>query len=223
MKNCSRSLHAIPSSSNRCGRKNRARAVTPAHSAPRAARAAQPDLFGPPLLPGLAYADAIVDAAEESDLIARIAAAEIAPFRFQQWKGKRLTRSFGWTYDFQTGRFAPGEPMPCWLEGIRERAARFAGIAPGVLEQALIIQYGVGAGIGWHKDRAVFGHVIGISLGAEAAMRFRRRVAGGFERGTAALAPRSIYHMDGEARDDWEHSIAPMDAPRCSITFRSLR
>lgn len=70
------------------------------------------DLFGPALLPGLAYADDIIDPGEEAALIARIEAAGLTPFQFQQWEGKRLTRSFGWTYDFQTGRFAPGEPMP---------------------------------------------------------------------------------------------------------------
>src|SRR3546814_17410101 len=58
----------------------------------------------------------------------------------------------------------------------RSRAARFAGIDPDTLEQALVIQYGIGAGIGWHKDRPVFEHVIGVSLGAPATMRFRRRL-----------------------------------------------
>ncbi|PZQ20380.1 MAG: hypothetical protein DI569_15765 [Sphingopyxis macrogoltabida] len=94
-----------------------------------------------------------------------------------------------------------------------------------MLEQVLLIEYGAGAGagIGWHKDRPVFDHVIGLSLGAPAAMRFRRRAGDGFDRATAALAPRSIYHLAGEVRDDWEHSIAPMDSPRWSITLRSLR
>lgn len=185
--------------------------------------APQPDLFGPSLLPGLAYCDDVITSAEETDLIARIEAAELTPFQFQQWEGKRLTRSFGWTYDFQTGRFAPGEAMPHWLEDIRDRAARFAGIDSAALEQALVIHYGIGAGIGWHKDRPVFEHVIGVSLGAQATMRFRRRCESKFERATAELLPRSIYHMQGEVRDDWEHSIAAMEVPRWSITFRSLR
>jgi len=190
----------------------------------RAAPAQQADFFGAPLVPGLAYCDAFVGSGEEERLIAHIAAAGLTPFQFQQWEGKRLTRSFGWTYDFQTGRFAPGEPMPDWTVPIRERAAAFAGIEPASLEQALVIHYGIGAGIGWHKDRPVFEHVIGVSLGAPATMRFRRRREGGFDRATAELAPRSIYHMSGEVRDDWEHSIAAaMDAPRWSITFRSLR
>ncbi len=182
----------------------------------------QSDLFGTPRLPGLAYGEDLIGAAEEAELIAGIREARLTPFRFQQWEGKRLTRSFGWTYDFQTGRFARDEPVPDWIEPLRERAARFAGIEADALEQLLLIEYGVGAGIGWHKDRPVFDHVVGISLGAPALMRFRRRQGTGFERARAELAPRSAYHLSGEARRLWEHSIAPMDEPRWSITFRSL-
>ncbi|HJS09646.1 alpha-ketoglutarate-dependent dioxygenase AlkB [Sphingopyxis sp.] len=192
-------------------------AAAGAHHAPQA------DLFGPSLLPGLAYRDDVITPIEEAELIARIEAAQLTPFQYQQWEGKRLTRSFGWTYDFQTGRFAPGDPMPPWLDPLRARAGAFADVDAGSLEQALLIEYGVGAGIGWHKDRPVFEHVIGISLGSPATMRFRRRAGDKFERASAELGPRSIYHMNGEARNDWEHSIAAMDAPRWSVTFRSLR
>lgn len=148
--------------------------------------------------------------------------AELSPFRFQQWTGKRLTHSYGWRYDFETGVFAPADPLPDWLEALKARAAGFAGLAPADLVQALLICYDPGAGIGWHKDRPVFEHVIGVSLGSEAAMRFRRRARSGFERVSAPLAPRSIYHLSGEIRHEWEHSIVPMEAPRWSVTFRSL-
>lgn len=185
--------------------------------------APQVDLFGSSPLPGLTYADDIVSEAGEAALIDKIVALDLKPFQFQQWEGKRLTRSFGWTYDFQTGRFAPSEPIPEWLAPARERAARFAGLVPSDLVQALVIEYGVGAGIGWHKDRPVFEHVVGISLGAATAMRFRRRAGSGFERVSVPLARRSIYHLDGEARSDWEHSIADMSERRWSLTFRSLR
>jgi len=194
---------------------------------PAAARgprpAPHPDLFGAPLLPGLAYREDAVTPAEAAGLVAHIDAAQLTPFQFQQWEGKRLTRSFGWTYDFQTGRFARGEPIPAWLAPLRARAAQFAGVEPETLEQALLIAYGPGAGIGWHKDRPVFEHVVGLSLGAAATMRFRRRGANRFERANVALAPRSIYHLAGEAREEWEHSIAAINEPRWSITFRSLR
>jgi alkylated DNA repair dioxygenase AlkB len=165
----------------------------------------------------------VVTEREETALIAQIEDEKLTPFQFQQWEGKRLTRSFGWTYDFQTGRFAPGDPMPPWLTDLRGRAARDAGLAPGSLEQALLISYGIGAGIGWHRDRPVFEHVLGLSLGEPATMRFRRRAGDRFERATAELVPRALYHLAGEVRDAWEHSILPMAAPRWSITFRSLR
>jgi DNA oxidative demethylase len=115
------------------------------------------------------------------------------------------------------------EPLPAWLRPIADRAADFAGIARDTIAQALLISYGPGAGIGWHRDRPVFEHVIGISLGAPAAMRFRRRKSEKFERFALPLAPRSIYHLSGEVRTDWEHSIAAMDVPRWSITLRTLR
>jgi len=84
------------------------------------------------------------------------------------------------------------------------------------------LRYDPGAGIGWHRDRPVFEHVVGISLGNAATMRFRRRRGGGFDRLSVELAPRAAYHLTGEARWTWEHSIPPVAAPRWSITFRSL-
>jgi DNA oxidative demethylase len=180
------------------------------------------DLFGTPSLPGLAFADAFVSAAEEVDLIAAIDRESLAPFRFQGWLGKRLTTSFGWRYDFDDASFRQGAPLPDWLLPLRAKAADFAGLTPHAFAHALLIRYDPGAGIGWHKDRPVFEHVVGVSLGNPATMRFRRRRPGGFDRFAAPLPPRSIYHLSGEARHHWEHSIAPMEVPRWSITFRSL-
>ncbi len=186
-------------------------------------RHAQDDLFGTPLLPGLSAAPDFLTPEEEDALIARIEAAELTPFRFQQWEGKRLTRSYGWHYDFEASAFSRTEPLPPWLLAIAERAARFANLPPRSVAQALLISYGPGAGIGWHRDRPVFEHVIGISLGAAATMRFRRRSGEKIERFALPLAPRSIYHLEGEARANWQHSIAAMEEPRWSITLRTLR
>lgn len=180
------------------------------------------DLFDLPLVPGLSSASDIVTPAEEAELIDRIDAEALAPFRFQGWEGKRLTHSFGWSYDFEDGRFAQAAPIPDWLIGLRDRAATFARLDPGALVQALLIRYDPGAGIGWHKDRPVFEHVVGISLGTAASMRLRRRKGGGFQRVAMPLPPRSIYHLSGEVRHGWEHSIVPMAQTRWSVTFRSL-
>jgi alkylated DNA repair dioxygenase AlkB len=183
---------------------------------------AEPDLFDKPGLSGLSQTEAIVTPGEEQTLIASIDAAALSPFRFHQWLGKRLTAYYGWSYDFDAASLTPADPIPEWLLPLRAKAARFAGLQPDEFAQALVIRYDPGAGIGWHRDRPVFEHVVGISLGAQATMRFRRRRPGGFERTKALLAPRSIYHLTGEARHQWEHSIAPMEATRWSVTFRSL-
>jgi alkylated DNA repair protein (DNA oxidative demethylase) len=183
---------------------------------------ATPDRAEPETPSGLTRADAIVSTAEERALIAVIDNAALAPFRFQGWLGKRLTASFGWRYDFDDRSFGQTAPIPDELLPVRARAAAFAGLAPDALVQALVIRYDPGAGIGWHRDRPVFDHVVGISLGARAVLRLRRRISGGFDRATAPLAPRSAYHLWGEARHSWEHSIAPMAETRWSITFRSL-
>ena len=84
------------------------------------------------------------------------------------------------------GRFDRADPIPDWLLPIRTRAAAFAGLADDDLVQALLIRYDPGAGIGWHRDRPVFEHVVGLSLGAPATMRFRRRRDKGFDRAAAA-------------------------------------
>lgn len=180
------------------------------------------DLLGAPTLPGLYLDDGIVAPDEEAVLIQRIGGAGLTPFRFQQWTGKRLTRSFGWSYDFANGAFEAADPMPDWLLLLRQRVAPFAGLDATDLTQALVIRYDPGAGIGWHFDRPVFEQVAGVSLGAPATMRFRRRNGAKFDRASAPLEPCSVYHMHGEARHEWEHSIVEMDRPRWSITFRSL-
>lgn len=186
------------------------------------AGATMADLFDVPLLPGLHTADALIDADEERMLIARIDATDLTPFRFQGWTGKRLTSAFGWSYDFAIGRPVEAPPIPDWLHPFRERAAVFAGLDPAALIQALLIRYDPGAGIGWHRDRPIYGDVVGVSLGAPAAMRFRRRRGTGFDRVSVPLAPRGVYRLGGDARHLWEHSIAPLTRPRWSITFRSL-
>lgn len=184
--------------------------------------AAQSDLFASPPVAGFDYADAIVSPAEEQALIAAIDRSDLSPFRFQGWLGKRLTASFGWKYDFDSARLGAAAPIPEFLLPLRDKAARFAGLDPQDLVQSLVTRYDPGAGIGWHRDRPVFEHVVGISLGNPATMRFRRRSATGFDRFSAPLAPRAIYHLSGEVRHDWEHSIAPMEIPRWSVTFRSF-
>ena len=185
----------------------------------------QGDLFAPdaPLVPGLLLVPDAVTPEEEAHLAARIDAAPLEPFEFGQWRGKRLTTHFGSAYDFARGRLDEAPPLPDWLLDLRERLGPLAGLEPGQLGAALLIRYDPGAGIGWHRDRPQYGEVLGLSLGASCTMRLRRRTVEGFERRNVPLPPRSLYRLSGEVRWEWEHSIAPMDATRRSITFRTLR
>ena len=180
------------------------------------------DLFAEPPVPGLAYTEDFIGAEEEAVLITQIDTLDLAPFRFQGWLGKRLTRSFGWRYDFDDASFVSTEPIPDWLLPLRQQAAAFAKIAADELAHALIVRYNPGAGIGWHRDRPVFDQVVGVSLGAPAILRFRQRTDTGFKRANVPLELRSAYLLTGEVRREWEHSIAPGGDLRFSITFRSL-
>ena len=179
-------------------------------------------LFADPVITGLELREDFVDGDEERQLIGRIDRLDLSPFRFQGWTGKRLTRSFGWRYDFDDASFAPAEPIPDWLLPLRERAAEMARLDPDDFAHALVVRYDPGAGIGWHRDRPQFDKVVGISLGAPTVMRIRQRTPSGFRRAKVALPSRSAYLLSGEVRADWEHSIAAHQELRFSVTFRSL-
>ncbi|MEO8175740.1 MAG: alpha-ketoglutarate-dependent dioxygenase AlkB [Sphingomicrobium sp.] len=180
------------------------------------------DLFAQPLLAGLDYRDDFLSPAEETALIAHLGALDLTPFRFHGWLGNRKTASFGWRYDFDDASFQPADPLPDWLLPLRARAAALAGAEPDDLVHALLARYDPGAGIGWHRDRALFDRVVGVSLGAPARLRFRRRTATGFDRIALEVEPSSAYLLSGAARHEWEHSIAPGEQLRFSITFRTL-
>jgi len=96
------------------------------------------------------------------------------------------------------------------------------GEPPERLVEVLLSKYTPGATIGWHRDKRVFGDVIGISLCSSCTFRFRRQAGGGWERASFVAEPRSAYLLRGPARDQWEHSIPAVDALRYSVTFRSF-
>jgi alkylated DNA repair dioxygenase AlkB len=181
-----------------------------------------------PALPaGMKYATDLISPDEERALVGRFAELPFKAFEFQGFLGKRRVVSFGWRYDFNVMTIEKTQDMPAFLLPLRERAAAFAGLAPLALQQVLLTEYGEGAGIGWHKDRSVFGEVVGVSLLAPCIFRLRRKTCAKprptWERLSLALAPRSAYLLDGPARTEWEHSIPEVDSLRYSVTFRNLR
>ena len=179
-------------------------------------------LFDQPLIAGLQYRPDFIAADEEVELLERLGGLDLNPFRFHGWVGNRKTKSFGWRYDFDDASFSATDPIPDWLEPLRDRAASIAGVPAADIHHALIARYDPGAGIGWHKDRDVFDKVIGVSLNTPAILRFRQRSDAGFKRASLEVEPRSAYLLSGEVRRQWEHRITPGDQLRFSITFRTL-
>jgi DNA oxidative demethylase len=179
----------------------------------------QADLFADPFIAGLEYRENFIARDEEGDLLARLEDMDLAPFRFHGWTGKRKTKSYGWRYDFDDSSFQPTEPIPTWLEPLRDKASALAGAE---IAHALVARYDPGAGIGWHKDRGVFDRVVGVSLLSPAVLRFRKRTSSGFSRFNLPVEPRSAYLLSGEARYDWEHRIVPDEELRFSVTFRTM-
>jgi alkylated DNA repair dioxygenase AlkB len=86
-----------------------------------------------------------------------------------------------------------------------------------------VTEYRAGAGIGWHKDKAVFGDVVGLSLAAPCVFRLRRKTGSTWQRASLTIDPRSAYLLRGPARGEWEHSIPSVDRRRYSITFRNFK
>ena len=185
----------------------------------------QLSLFAPPgaAPEGLAFTPDLIGEEEERALVERLTALPFKPFEFQGFLGKRRTVSYGWQYRFDGSGLAEAEPIPDWLLPLRARAAAFAGLEAEALRHALLIEYDVGAGLGWHRDRPVFGDVIGISLLSPAPLRFRRKAGAKWERFTLPAPPRSAYLLRGPSRTEWEHSLTPVEALRYSVTFRTLR
>ena len=144
-------------------------------------------------------------------------------FEFQGYVGKRRVVSFGWQCDFNRQELQRTDDIPPFLLPLRERAAAFAGLAPSDLQHVLLTEYGTSAAIGWHKDKAVFGEVVGISLVSACVFRLSRKVGAKWQRASIVAGPRSAYVLRGPARTEWEQSIPAVDSLRYSVTFRNLR
>lgn len=186
----------------------------------------QGDLFGNPpgnLPEGFRYQAGIVPQKLQEVLLEALPGLPFKPFDFHGYEGRRRVVSFGWKYDFDTESVRKIDAIPPLLLPLRQLAADFSALPAEGLQQALVTEYDVGAPIGWHRDKAVFGDVVGISLLASCIFRLRRKRIGKWERASVILEPGSAYLLSGSARSEWEHSIPPVERLRYSITFRELR
>ena len=178
---------------------------------------------GPAFPEGFRYQPELITLSNEAALLVRLRDLPFREFEFHGYSGKRRVVSFGWHYDFSARRLDRADDIPQFLRDLRTPAGEFAGLNPEALQHVLVTEYGPGAAIGWHRDKAVFGEVVGLSLLAPCVFRLRRKTDGGWERVNLVAEPRSAYLLSGPARTVWEHSIPPVAALRYSITFRNVR
>jgi alkylated DNA repair dioxygenase AlkB len=183
-------------------------------------------LFAParPSLPeGFKYRSEVVSPEDERELLTHIRELPFKEFEFHGFTGKRRVVSYGWQYDFNDSKLRKADDMPGFLLSLRETAAAFAGIDAARLQHVLVTEYGPGAAIGWHRDKAIFGEVVGISLLSACTFRLRRKAGEKWDRVSITAEPRSAYLLSGPSRTEWEHSIPAVDALRYSVTYRNLR
>jgi DNA oxidative demethylase len=136
--------------------------------------------------PGLSYCDGIVTVEEEGDLGAWLTALELERVVMHGIASRRQVRHFGVGYDYQAWTTSATDPVPAELVDLRARAAGTAGVEPATFVEALVTRCPAGANIGWHRDANAFGPVVaGVSLCADAVMRFQRRA------GTASVGSSS--------------------------------
>jgi alkylated DNA repair dioxygenase AlkB len=178
---------------------------------------------GTALPEGFRYQPALLSPAGERTLLEHMRGLPFKEFEFHGFLGKRRIVSYGARYDYGERALREAEILPEFLLPLRDAAAAFAGIESSSLEHALVTEYGAGASIGWHRDKAVFGDVIGVSLASACRFRFRRRTENAWQRASLLVEPRSVYLLRGPSRTEWEHSIPGVDALRYSVTFRTLR
>jgi alkylated DNA repair dioxygenase AlkB len=183
---------------------------------------AQSDLFAAGLPEGFRYHLDVLSVEEEQALARAIEPLQFKPFDFHGYLANRQVVSFGYRYDYGSRAVVEAAPFPEFLEQLRRKVAALFDRPAEAFRQVLINEYRPGAGIGWHRDKAQFDEVVGVSLLAPCVLRFRRKTGETWNRASLTVAPRSAYLLSGPARTVWEHSIPALNRLRYSITLRTL-
>ena len=184
----------------------------------------QTDLFATPagLPEGFRYHPGVLSTEEEEALARELASLPFKPFDFHGCLANRQVVSFGYRYDYDRRAVVEAAPFPSFLIPLRRKVAEIFDRPDETFRQVLINEYRPGAGIGWHRDKAQFDEVVGVSLLAPCTLRFRRKAGQTWDRASLTAEPRSAYLLSGPARTVWEHSIPALDRLRYSITLRTL-
>lgn len=184
----------------------------------------QPDLLRADIIPkGLAYIDQFISIEEETVLINHLKKINWQKVNMYGVEAKRRVAHFGLDYSYESRILTPTSEAPDFLRPLLIKSSQALNVEADDLKEVLISHYPVGAPIGWHKDSPQFESLIGISLGSDCLMKFRRVMPQETLRFNLVLERRSAYILQGEARWHWQHHIPPVKHDRYSITMRTLK
>jgi alkylated DNA repair dioxygenase AlkB len=200
------------------------RSVKTTRERPATIASGMTDLFWELNLPeGFRYIPGVLSRTEEASFVQRFEKLPLKPFEFHGYLGKRRIFTFGHKYVFAGQERRADASIPDYFRPLTDIASRISGMAADVFEQIMVTEYAPGAGIGWHRDRPTYEDIVSISFLAPCILQLRRRAGADWERRSAHIEPRSVYLLHGPVRNSWQHSIAPMNALRYSVTLRTFR
>ncbi|MFN2456963.1 MAG: alpha-ketoglutarate-dependent dioxygenase AlkB [Chitinophagaceae bacterium] len=175
---------------------------------------------------GLKYFPDFLSEDEEMELCKEIKKIQLHEFNFQGFTAKRKVASFGYDYNFDKRSLSKGKDIPPIFGPLIEKVSKHLSIKSDEFIELLVTEYPVASVINWHRDAPPFDLIAGISLMSDCIFRLRPQEKAKQNRGAIISFPvrrRSLYIMQGEARNEWQHSTSPVKETRYSITLRTLR
>lgn len=175
---------------------------------------------------GMSYRSGFLSQEEEDGLVALIRSLPLEAAQYKAYTARRRVVSYGGSFDYDSNQLRPAQALIEELLPLRHRVAAWAGIASEALVHALVAEYAPGTPLGWHRDVPDFEEIFGVSLGTGATLRFRPYPPDATKRADVikvSVEPRSIYALRGPSRWAWQHSVAPVERLRWSVTFRTAR
>jgi alkylated DNA repair dioxygenase AlkB len=179
-----------------------------------------------PVLPeGFNYYPDFITASEEIQLISNIEKLDLQNMKFHEYEAKRKVISFGHGWSFTEQLLKKGAPIPAAFDFLLDKLTQKLAIQKTSIAQFLITEYPVGSIINWHRDAPPFASIAGISLASDCIFKLRPQDKSRQTRANTISLPvarRSLYTMQDAAKTAWQHSTAPVNRVRYSLTFRTL-
>lgn len=182
--------------------------------------------IGPELPEGFYYTSDFITETEESNLLDAISTIELGAMKFHQYEARRRVASFGHGWSFTEHKLKKANEIPKSFDFLIDKVSHHLQVKTQALAQLLVTEYPVGSVINWHRDAPPFDIIAGVSLLSDCIFRLRPHDKEKQQRNATISLPvqrRSLYSMQGIAREAWQHSTMPVKKVRYSLTFRTLK